>query len=370
MSEPADNNGPADTERDQTDQSLRDERDKADRGAGNDWAAIDETADAIISLARVRADAVLARARAQMDLSSRQSVPDLAPGETLTRNRAFEDHAVQRERAQADATLRVERAEHLRVLAVEREETDKDLDRERARIDEALATRDDFLGIVSHELRNLLGVVIGSAAAVMDATTSRDDLGIHGQRIQRTAWRMNRLVGDLIDVASIQAGRLAVTPERGDPSTVVAEAVESFQTEAARKGVTIETQVETTMSLVPFDAARILQVLSNLLSNAIKFTPTGGKVVVRAGLVAGAIHISITDTGVGIPPDKLEDVFGKFVQLIPNDRRGLGLGLYISKCIVQGHGGRIWAENSAGNGTVMSFVLPVKITGTPASVHV
>jgi len=105
-------------------------------------------------------------------------------------------------------------------------------------------------------------------------------------------------------------------------------------------------------------------VLANLLSNALKFTPPGGSVVVRVEHVDDDIRFSVTDTGAGIPDDKLEAVFDRFVQLTKNDRRGMGLGLYIAKCIVQGHDGRIWAVRQGADGTTFCFTLPVS---TPAA---
>jgi signal transduction histidine kinase len=105
----------------------------------------------------------------------------------------------------------------------------------------------------------------------------------------------------------------------------------------------------------------MLQVLTNLLSNAIKFTPAGGKVVVRLERIASEVRVAVSDTGTGIPADKLDTVFERFRQVIPSDRRGVGLGLYISKCIVQGHGGRIWAESSVGAGSTFYFALPIDV---------
>jgi signal transduction histidine kinase len=98
-------------------------------------------------------------------------------------------------------------------------------------------------------------------------------------------------------------------------------------------------------------------VLTNLLSNAIKFTPAGGRIVVHVEPVGDDIRFAVRDTGVGIPTDKLEEIFGRFVQ-IQNDQRGVGLGLYISKCIVLGHGGRIWVESAMGAGSAFYFTLP------------
>ena len=140
---------------------------------------------------------------------------------------------------------------------------------------------------------------------------------------------------------------------------MVAEAVETFQAQASGNGITLTAQIEPGVPAVAFDAARILQVLSNLLSNALKFTPAHGTVVVRLERVEDTVVCSVSDTGEGIPDDKVEAVFDRFVQLTKDDRRGVGLGLFISKCIVQSHGGRIWAENRSGQGSTFCFTLPV-----------
>ena len=112
------------------------------------------------------------------------------------------------------------------------------------------------------------------------------------------------------------------------------------------------------LPLTAIDPARVHQVLINLISNAIKFTPPKGTVSVHAVRAGDAARIDVSDSGIGIPGDKLEAIFERFVQVKKNDRRGVGLGLYISRCIVQGHGGRIWAESKLGEGTTISFTLP------------
>ena len=170
---------------------------------------------------------------------------------------------------------------------------------------------------------------------------------------------MDRLIGDLVDVASIEAGMLAVTREVGDPTQVVTEAVDSFRAQASARGVSLAAEIVPPLSLVSFDPARVLQVLTNLLSNAIKFTPAHGKVVVRVERIADDIRVAVSDTGVGIPSHKLEAIFERFLQLDSGDRRGVGLGLYISKCIMLGHGGRIWVESTLGAGSTVFFTLPI-----------
>ena len=170
---------------------------------------------------------------------------------------------------------------------------------------------------------------------------------------------MKRLIGDLIDVASIEAGRLMVAREVGDPVAAVTEAVEAFQAQASASGVSLRAEVVEPLPRVLLDSARIFQVLINLLSNAIKFTPGGGSIVVHVECVGPDLCFAVRDTGAGIPADRLEAVFERFVQ-VRDDRRGMGLGLYISKCIVEGHGGRIWAESTLGHGSSFLFTLPLR----------
>ncbi|HMJ53278.1 MAG TPA: HAMP domain-containing sensor histidine kinase [Polyangiaceae bacterium] len=353
---------PPTAERVHTDESLRLEREKADGVLGEKQSALEETADDVISKARARADEVLAAARARTDRQT--STHNAQSTKTTERKRAQEDDAVREERADADEVVRLERAEHIALLSVERDETDKDLSVERARSDNAVATRDEFLGIVSHDLRNMLGAIVGFAALIAKAE-ARDEHGAevlaYVQRIHRSGARMDRLIGDLVDLASIEAGALTVTREVGDPAHVVREAVDTFQNQASARGVSLVAELAPAASLVAFDPARILQVLTNLLSNAIKFTPANGRVVVRLERVANELRFAVSDTGMGIPAEKLETVFERFRQVTTNDRRGVGLGLYISKCIVHGHGGRIWAESKIGAGSTFYFGLPTDV---------
>lgn len=201
-----------------------------------------------------------------------------------------------------------------------------------------------------------------SSASVIAATVNNQsqlaDIAKHAQRIQRSGARMNRLIGDLVDVASLEAGVLAVMRERGDPEAVVTEAIDAFQAQTAHNGIALATEIASPLGMAAFDPARILQVLGNLLSNAVKFTPRGGIVTMRVERIADDVRFTVSDTGCGIPAGKLEAVFIRFLQLAEHDRRGLGLGLYISKGIVQGHGGRIWATSSA-TGSTFSLTLPV-----------
>jgi signal transduction histidine kinase len=350
-------------ERKQTDESLAVERAKSDLAIGEKKAASEERADDVIERARDDADDILTAARAQADakLSDRPSV--LVTKEVVAKARATEDRVIEHERAQADEALRLERAAERisRLFPLERDKTDQFLMTERVRADVALANRDDFLGMVSHDLRDLLNGIVINAAFIAEHT-SQDEAGksslLGAQRIQRSAGRMGRLIGDLVDIASIDAGKLAIAATVGDAAAVLHDAVETWSPPATTKGIGLESVPHAPL-LAKFDHERILQVLGNLITNAVKFSAHGSKIVIAVEAVDQQARFSVRDTGVGIPGDKLDAVFERFWQVGENDRRGLGLGLYISKCLVQAHGGKIWAESQLGAGSTFFFTVPL-----------
>jgi signal transduction histidine kinase len=350
-------------ERDETDESLRVERQKTDHALLLKRESLERDADAVVDRAREIADGVLSKARDRADQRLNQEEPPAR--ETLVEERMAEDAALQSEREAADESLRREREEQAlalhRLLPLEREKTDLRLLTERARADFAISSRDDFLAIVSHDLRNLLqGIVVNtdllSTRAADDEEGRRMVKGL--KRIDLYAARMVRLIGDLVDVTSIDAGKLAITPSRQDLCPLVAEAIATFEPVAAAKRVSLVLERTEPSVLADFDHDRMMQVLANLLSNAIKFSPEGAQVSVRVEPAGGKALCRVMDTGPGIPGNMLELIFERFWQAGKNDRRGLGLGLYISRCIVEAHGGTIWAESELGEGTRLSFTLP------------
>ena len=348
-------------EREKTDESLSVERAKADHAMGEKVAEIEDRADAVVERARAEADQVLVDARAKADAKLKDPPSAEERPSILAHERAAEDRVLQDERAQADDLLQRRRAANrARLFPLERDKTDLFLLTERARSDDALANRDDFLGMVTHDLRDLLHGITMSAAVISAATDDArgtDSTRLGAERIQRSAGRMARLIGDLVDVASIDAGKLAVAPTVANAASVVVEAVETWGPAALAKGIVLESSVDEAL-VVEVDSARILQVLGNLITNAVKFSASGGKVLVAVERVGAEARFSVKDGGVGIPSDKLEAIFERFWQAGKNDRRGLGLGLYISKCLVDAHGGKIWAESVMGAGSTLSFTVP------------
>lgn len=354
------------TARHETDQSLHVEREKTDEELGRHHAAIEEDSDAAVQQARRRSDEVLSGAREQADDTLEREGSSANERRALRRERAQEDATVREERLTADHTAVEERQARIRALAsilqVERGETDERLLIERARGDAALAARDDFMGLVSHDLRTLLsGIVLNAGLVAKNATD--DEAGrrnlARARKIQLLTTHMSRLVGDLVDVASIEAGRFAIAPGTGDAKELIRETLEAFRPAASAKGVSLTMPAADGVLLANYDQDRILQVLANLLSNAIKFTGDGGSISVHVESAETEVRFSVADTGAGVEPDHLESIFERFWQVTRGDRRGLGLGLFISRCIVEAHGGRIWAESVPGEGSTFCFTLPL-----------
>lgn len=223
----------------------------------------------------------------------------------------------------------------------------------------AIHARDEVLAVVSHDLRNPLNIFgLTLRAMRMAAITEGARREILG-RAERAYDRMVRLLDDLLDVVRIDEGTLRVKREPVDLSPLLTETVELQRPLAAEKGVALELDPLRETILLELDHERFAQVMANLIGNAIKFTPTGGRVAVRATKQAGAVVIAVSDTGPGIPPEHLPHVFDRFWQSHGFTKQGVGLGLAIAKGIVEAHGGRIAASSEPGRGAVFSFSIPL-----------
>jgi signal transduction histidine kinase len=348
--------------REQTDQSLKVERDKADAEVDAKTKALEDEADQVLRVARQRADKVLETSRGNADREEGAQSPAAEARSDQERDR--EDLRVAKERTTADEVIEKERANRKRYLAdfleIERDATDQDLVEERDHADRLIAARDEFLGTVSHDLRNLLsGFLVNAELVVLDAPDgeSGDRLRKHAATTKRLVARMNRLICDLLDVVSIGAGKLALLPAEIEVAEILRDTLEAFKALADAKRVELVAESDSPTITAQLDGGRILQVLANLVVNAIKFTPAGGRVAILVRVEKKDIHFSVSDTGIGIHEDALEAVFERFRQTSV-DRRGHGLGLHISKSIVEAHGGKMWAESKLGAGSTFHFTLP------------
>jgi PAS domain S-box-containing protein len=224
----------------------------------------------------------------------------------------------------------------------------------------AIASRDEVLRVVSHDLRSPLQTIALTTQDLLrraDPGPSGEALRASTQRILRVSRRMSALIDQLLDIASIDASRLGVRPERLDPDALVRECVDIHQAQAQVRQISL-TMAVMDAPVVWADHDRMLQALSNLVGNALKFTPAGGIVTVGAVDDVDAVRISVVDSGPGIPTELVERVFEPFWQRKPGDRRGRGLGLAIAKGIIEAHDGRIWIESEPGHGTRVCFTIP------------
>ncbi|MEO8193052.1 MAG: ATP-binding protein [Gemmatimonadales bacterium] len=227
---------------------------------------------------------------------------------------------------------------------------------------DATRARDDLVAIVSHDLRNPIHTIHMAASFLLDIAPSTDRR-VQARRqlevIQRSATRANRLIQDLLDVARIQAGGLAVDPVPVEVKALVQEAVESATPLATAAQIKVSSDVPEPIPPVASDRERVLQVFANLIGNAIKFTPKGGEIRILTALDSAEVRFTVTDTGPGIPPEHLDHVFDRYWQAKSTAKLGTGLGLSIAKGIVEAHGGRIWVESPPNCGAEFNFTLPV-----------
>ncbi len=226
---------------------------------------------------------------------------------------------------------------------------------------EVIRARDEVLRIVSHDLRNPLSTITMSVDLLLDPkvgfTEEQKARQLHV--VLRSAERMDRLIGDLLDVARLEAGRMSLNLAHEDPRRLIGEAVELHTAMATARSITLVNEGGAPLPPVRADRDRILQVLANVIGNAIKFTPDGGTIRMDLSDHGESIAFRVCDTGSGIEADQLSQLFRPFWQGRRGGRDGAGLGLAISRGIVEAHGGRIWADSEVGAGTCVSFTIPL-----------
>ncbi len=380
--------------RERTDESLKDERGKTDELIIRKSKEAEEEALDAIRENRVAADADRETFRAETatgEMEHRHADTTVQPSpmddERLVQEREWSDKAQSAERETDDRARENERVQNRldadAVLEREREETDRNLLEERGRLDAeaarksallaheqvshrrtktALLTRDRYIGILSHDLQNpLASISIATrlmrkhlSKGVVDTVSLLGNLGI----IEQGVVFMNRMISDLLDVERMTNDKLVVTPESVELSALLRECRDFFAPMVSSKSLSLTITCPEGM-FVDVDHDRILQVLSNLIGNALKFSPRGTTIELSARKQATEAEISVRDNGPGIPKDKQQHIFKKFSQLTTNDRHGLGLGLFISRSIVEAHNGRISVTSDLGKGSTFCFTLPL-----------
>ena len=233
----------------------------------------------------------------------------------------------------------------------------------------ATRSKDEFLAVVSHELRSPLNAILGYAALLRYGRMDAEEVKHAVEVIERSGKAQAHLIDDLLDTARIISGKLRLVVGPVDPASVIEESVQTIRPAAEAKGVSLGADLPTEIGQITGDPARLQQIVWNLLSNAIKFTPQGGRVEARLERVDPHIRITVSDTGKGISPDFLPYVFDRFHQSDTSSVRrhgGLGLGLALAKYLVELHGGTIEADSSGeGQGAIFKVTLPVRAVATP-----
>ena len=255
--------------------------------------------------------------------------------------------------ATLNALLRVRRAEQERAIALEREQE------ARRQAEQANRIKDNFLATLSHELRTPLNAALGWIALLKDGVLDGDRRGRAIDALERSARQQWTLINELLDAASIQQRKMRLDIATVDLEAVGAAVVELVRPEAARKGVELVASIAP--AHISGDPVRIQQVITNLLNNAVQFTPEGGRVALAIARERSHAVIQVEDSGIGIEPRFLPHVFEEFRQADGQTagKGGLGLGLAISRHIVELHGGRIEASSQGlGRGATFTVRIP------------
>jgi PAS domain S-box-containing protein len=247
----------------------------------------------------------------------------------------------------------------------------RDVSRERE-VDEV---KDALISTVSHELRTPLTLIHGFAELLVEREMDAARRRLAAEEILQASHRLGRLIDDLLSVSRADSGRLVVEPRPFDLGELIDRTVSPFREVAS--GHDLRVSVQDGLPVADGDPDRVEQVLVNLLSNAVKYAPGGGEIVVAAAIdasgrdapgapVGSRIRVDVRDQGIGMTPRDMEGLFNRFYRVDREEVRttgGTGLGLYISKRLIEGHGGRIWAESQPGQGSTFSFTLPAAEEG-------
>ncbi|HEX6041282.1 ATP-binding protein, partial [Longimicrobium sp.] len=239
-------------------------------------------------------------------------------------------------------------------------------------VQHALSAREEVLGVVSHDLRGPLSTLVTTAVLLSETGRERrEETRKWLDVIRRAANQMNQLIGDLLDVTQIEAGRFAVHLSPHSLYALLGQTCEQWGTLASAGGLRLECDVEPGLPEVELDERQMARVLANLLGNALKFTPEGGTVRLHAAAAGSEARICVTDTGPGLTAEQAGRVFDRFWKASEGDRRGAGLGLAIARGIVEAHHGRIGVDSTPGKGSTFWITLPVHAPaderGSPAA---
>jgi signal transduction histidine kinase len=220
--------------------------------------------------------------------------------------------------------------------------------------------RQQFLAMLTHDIKNPLGIVLGFAELLGEVGPLNAEQQDLLARIQANANTVLTLVANYLNLSQLEAGQLSIVRKPVDVPTLIGGVLEQFRAAAARENIACECTVDASLGVIAADPVALERVLTNLMHNALKFTPPGGRIGVHAGRTGDALTVQVRDTGPGIAPDELDGVFQLSRRgMTRKAREGTGLGLFIARALVDAHGGRIGIESTVGQGTTVTFSLPL-----------
>lgn len=220
----------------------------------------------------------------------------------------------------------------------------------------------EFLSMLSHDIRNPLGVLLGYAEMLDEALHSRDmtEVELLLQRLSTTAHSVYALVTNYLDFSRLKAGQLSLLREPVQLDALVLRLVRQYETDTQRRRLNIKVEAHPRPLTISADSLALERIIANLLSNAVKFTPEEGHITIRIAEEAREVVITVSDTGSGIAAEELPHLFDKYHQTpSPRRREGIGLGLYIVKMLTEAHGGRVTVTSTPGQGSHFSVFFPV-----------
>lgn len=225
---------------------------------------------------------------------------------------------------------------------------------------ELSSLREQSMNIMIHELRAPLTSIKGAAALLQKGTLAEDEREKMIHRVSVSTERMLRDISNFLDAAKIESGRFSISLHEENLNTVILDEIDLLSSLAEEKHISITHTLDSNLGTFYFDKERISQVLTNLISNAIKFVHEGGEIQITSKASGTGVEVVVSDNGIGIPAEKIPTLFSRYQQVNSQlQKGGTGLGLYISKQIIDAHHGRIWIESDDGRGTTIRFVLPL-----------
>ena len=222
--------------------------------------------------------------------------------------------------------------------------------------------KSEFVSLVSHEFRTALVGIQGFSEMIRDQDLAPEEAKAFAGDINSDAQRLNRMITEMLDLDRIEAGRMTLNVVPLDLNGIIAEASDRARATSAKHSIV--TRLDPALPAVRGDSDRLFQVVSNLLSNAVKYSPAGGEILVSTQVLAGAVQVDVRDHGLGIPPEFVKKLFGRYERFEDKSKAkiiGTGLGLAITRQIVEMHGGKIWVDSTVGAGSEFHFTVPVQV---------